>query len=70
MRRLKGEDKRIAGYGAAAKGTTLLNYYGVGPDLIDFIADRNEMKHGLVSPGMHIPVVPPEAVLKDHLTTW
>jgi hypothetical protein len=62
---LKREGKRIAGYGAAAKGTTLLNYYGVGPDLMDFIADRNEMKHGLYSPGMHIPVVSPDVILSE-----
>jgi C-methyltransferase C-terminal domain/Putative zinc binding domain/Methyltransferase domain len=62
---LRAEGKRIAGYGAAAKGTTLLNYYGIGPDLLDFIADRNAMKHGLLSPGMHIPVSPTERILED-----
>jgi SAM-dependent methyltransferase len=65
VRGLKEEGGRIAGYGAAAKGTTLLNYYGIGPDTMDWIADRNELKHGLFSPGMHIPVVPPSRVLQD-----
>lgn len=62
---LKRDGKRIVGYGAAAKGTTLLNYYGIGPETLDFIADRNTMKHGLYSPGMRIPVVPAEQVLAD-----
>lgn len=53
----KAEGCRIGAYGAAAKGTTLLNYYGLGPDMIDFIADRNPLKHGLLSPRQHIPVV-------------
>jgi hypothetical protein len=63
LRGLKSAGKTIAGYGAAAKGTTLLNYYGIGTDLLDFIADRNAMKHGLYSPGMHIPVVSTDAIL-------
>lgn len=62
---IREEGGRVAGYGAAAKGTTLLNYYGVGRDMMDWIADRNEMKHGLYSPGMHIPVVPTSRILKD-----
>jgi SAM-dependent methyltransferase len=54
---LKSQGKKLAGYGAPAKGNTLLNFYGIGPDLLDFLADRNELKHGLYSPGMLIPVV-------------
>lgn len=64
VRGLRAEGRRIAGYGAAAKGTTLLNYYGIGPDTLDFIADRNAMKHGLLSPGMHIPVAPTDRILE------
>jgi SAM-dependent methyltransferase len=59
LHRLKGEGKRLAGYGAPAKGNTLLNYYGIGPDLLEYLVDRNELKHGRYSPGMHIPVVGP-----------
>lgn len=62
---LKDEGKRIAGYGASARGNTLLNYFGIDTRLIDFIVDRNPLKHGLYSPGMHIPVLPPEHLLED-----
>lgn len=62
LRDLKGQGKRLAGYGAPAKGTTLLNYYGIGPDLLDFLADRNPLKQGRLSPGTHIPVVSPDAI--------
>ena len=61
---LRRQGKRIAGYGAPAKGNTLLNYYGIGPDRLMFLADRNPLKHGSFSPGMHIPVVPAEKVLE------
>jgi SAM-dependent methyltransferase len=64
LRGLKAKGKRLAGYGAPAKGNTLLNYYGIGPNLLDYLADRNQLKQGKVSPGMHIPVVPPERVLE------
>jgi SAM-dependent methyltransferase len=62
LARLKSEGKRIAGYGAPAKGNTLLNYYGIGPESLDFIADRNGLKHGRLTPGMRIPVVGPERI--------
>jgi len=64
LRGLKAQGKRLAGYGATAKGNTLLNYYGIGPDLLDYLADRNQLKQGKLSPGMLIPVVPPERVLE------
>jgi SAM-dependent methyltransferase len=60
--KLKAEGRRIAGYGAPAKGNTLLNYYGIGPDRLEFIADRNELKHGRLTPGMRIPVVSPDRI--------
>ena len=62
---LKAKGKRLAGYGAPAKGNTLLNYCGIGPDTLAFLADRNELKHGRYSPGMHIPIVPPEQIAKE-----
>jgi SAM-dependent methyltransferase len=62
---LKAQGRRIAGYGAPAKGNTLLNYYRIGPDTLMFLADRNPLKHGLFSPGMRIPVVPVERVLEE-----
>jgi hypothetical protein len=53
----------IAGYGAPAKGNTLLNYCGIDTSLVDFIVDRSPLKHGLLTPGTHIPVEPPERLL-------
>ncbi len=62
LQKLKSQNKIIIGYGAAAKGNTLLNYYNIGPDLIDFIADLNPMKHNKFTPGIHIPVHSPERI--------
>jgi SAM-dependent methyltransferase len=59
---LKREGKKIAGYGAAAKGSTLLNYYGIGRETIDFIADRNPFKQGRYLMGNHIPIVDPAQI--------
>ena len=64
LKGIKRDGKSIAGYGAPAKGNTLLNFYGIGPDMLMFLADRNPLKQGRFSPGMHIPVVPPERVLE------
>jgi SAM-dependent methyltransferase len=58
----KQEGKRICGYGAPGKGNTLLNYCGVGTDFLDFAVDRNPYKHGLYTPGMHIPIKPVDAI--------
>jgi hypothetical protein len=55
----------VAGYGAAAKGNTLLNYAGVRADLITFVADVNPAKQGKYLPGSHIPVVSVEQVKKQ-----
>ncbi len=52
----------IAGYGAAGKGNTLLNYCGIRTDFLDFISDRNPYKHGRFTPGTHIPIEPPSAI--------
>ncbi|MGH9229712.1 MAG: methyltransferase domain-containing protein [Acidimicrobiales bacterium] len=59
---LKAEGSTIAAYGAAAKGATLVNFAGIGTDLVDFVVDRNVHKHGLLMPGVHIPIVGPEAL--------
>jgi hypothetical protein len=64
LARLKSEGASIAAYGAAAKGTTLVNYAGLGPDLIDFVADRNTHKHGRYMPGQRLPIRPVEHLLE------
>jgi SAM-dependent methyltransferase len=58
-------DKRVAAYGAAAKGCVLLNFAGVGADRIDFVADRNVHKQGMYMPGVRIPVRAPEDLLSE-----
>lgn len=57
---LKKDRASIIGYGAPAKGNTLLNYYGIGPDILDYLTDTTLVKQGLFSPGMHIPIVSPD----------
>ena len=53
----KKEGKRIFGMGAPVKGNTLLNYFGLGPESIEVLVEKNELRRGLYSPGMHIPIV-------------
>lgn len=65
LRRLKQEGKRIAGYGAPAKGNTQLNYCGIGTDLVDYVVDKSPLKQGKLTPGMHLPVYAPEKLLED-----
>ena len=64
LRRLKGDGRSIAAYGAAAKGATLINYIGLGPGLIDFVVDRNVHKQGKYMPGRHIPIHGPRMLLE------
>ena len=64
LSRLKKEGKTIAGYGAPAKGNTLLNYFGIDNKLMDFITDTTPAKQGLFTPGSHIPIRPPETISK------
>ncbi|TNF72089.1 MAG: methyltransferase domain-containing protein [Acidobacteria bacterium] len=59
---LKDEGKSIAGYGAPAKGNTLLNYCGVGTDFIDYTVDRSPHKQGRYLPGTRIPIYAPEHI--------
>jgi len=58
----KRAGKKIAGYGAAAKAVTLLNFCGIGKDFIDFIADRSPHKQDCYLPGSHIPIVHPDRI--------
>ena len=54
--KIKNQNKTIAGYGAAAKTTTLLNYFNIGNEIIDFIVDDNRLKQNRFTPGTHIPI--------------
>jgi SAM-dependent methyltransferase len=56
LRAKRAEGKRIFGMGAPVKGNTLLNYFGVGPDLIECLVERNALRRGLFAPGSHIPI--------------
>ena len=72
---LKATGARIAAYGAAAKGTTLLSYCGIGADHIDFVVDRSIYKQGMFMPGNHVPIHHPDKLLDllpDYvlLLTW
>ena len=60
IKSIKNEGKSIAGYGAPAKGNTLLNFCQIGNESIDYIVEDNPLKIGLFTPGTHIPVVSPE----------
>lgn len=62
---MKGDGKRIAAYGAAAKGTVLLNYCGIGRECLDFVVDRNPHKQGRYVPGVHLRIDSPGRLLED-----
>jgi SAM-dependent methyltransferase len=65
LREAKSAGKTVAAYGAAAKGNTLINYAGIGPELIRFVADRNPAKQGKYMPGSHIPIVDERRLQRD-----
>ena len=60
---LKDKGASIAAYGAAAKGATLVNYVGIGNDILDFVVDRNHHKHHRYMPGVRVPILPAEELL-------
>lgn len=62
---LRLKNKKIAGYGAPAKGNTLLNYFKIGSDLLDYIIDDSPFKQGLYTPGTHIPVYSAQKIKED-----
>ncbi|MFX0134687.1 MAG: class I SAM-dependent methyltransferase [Candidatus Hodarchaeota archaeon] len=65
FRELKKNKKQIAAYGAAAKGTILLNYCGIGKEFLDFVVDRNTYKQGRYLPGVHLLIYPPVRLLEE-----
>jgi hypothetical protein len=72
---LKTQGKQIVAYGAAAKGSTLLNYFGIDREVLDFVVDRSTVKQGYYMPGVHLPIYAPEKlldVMPDYvlLLTW
>ncbi len=75
LTRLKADNKRIAVYGASAKGSTLLNYFGIGAELLDYVVDRSTIKQGRFTPGTHLKIHDPDRLLSDKpdyclLLTW
>jgi SAM-dependent methyltransferase len=75
LRDLKGQGRRIAAYGASAKGSTLLNFFQIGEETLDFVVDRSTVKQGRFTPGTHLPILAPEQLLErkpDYLLllTW
>ncbi len=75
LRGLKSQNRHIAAYGAAAKGSVLLNTFGIGSDLIDFVVDRSTYKQGHYMPGCHLPIYAPAKLLESMpdyvlLLTW
>src|SRR6185503_9033836 len=72
---IKEDRKRIVVYGASAKSTTLLNYFGIGGEILDYVVDRSTVKQGYYTPGTHLLISPPENLLKTQpdyvlLLTW
>ncbi|HLT76223.1 MAG TPA: class I SAM-dependent methyltransferase [Ferrovibrio sp.] len=65
LRAEKARGRRIAAYGAAAKGSTLVNSLDLDPGFFEFVADANPFKHGRLTPGQHIPIVHPDHVLES-----
>src|SRR5262249_26649251 len=65
LRTQKASGKKVVAYGAAAKGNTLLNYCGVRPDEVAFVADVSSQKRGRLLPGTRIPVVAPERLFEE-----
>lgn len=60
LKSLKASGANIVGYGAPAKGNVLLNYCQIGTDILDYIIDTTPFKQGRYTPGMHIPILPPQ----------
>jgi hypothetical protein len=73
--KIKVDNKHIAVYGASAKSTTLLNYFGIGTETIDYVVDRSTVKQGRFTPGTHLPIYSPDILIESRpdyvlLLTW
>lgn len=69
LKACKAAGKKVVGYAATSKSTTVLNYCGIGPDLIDYICDTTPLKHNTFTPGTHIPVRPYENFMQEYPDT-
>ena len=72
---MKSKNKKLAIYGASAKGSTLLNYFGIGKELFDFVVDRSTAKQGWYTPGTKMPIYDPIELVEQKpdyvlLLTW
>lgn len=63
LNQAKADGKKVYGFGAPVKGNTMLNYFRVGPDLIEYLVEKNDLRRGLYSPGMHIPLLIEDEVI-------
>src|ERR1700752_1537880 len=75
LKKIKADGKSIAAYGASAKSTTLLNYYHIGAETLDYVVDRSTVKQGYYTPGTCLPIYPPEKLFETRpdyilLLTW
>jgi hypothetical protein len=58
LQRLRSEGRRVVGFGAPAKATTLMYHFGLGTDVLEYVVDDSPLKQGLFTPGLHVPIVP------------
>jgi SAM-dependent methyltransferase len=65
LKQCKKQNTKVISYGATSKSTTIFNYCNIGPDLIEYITDTTPEKQGKLSPGVHIPIIPPEEGFND-----
>ncbi|MDR3574521.1 MAG: class I SAM-dependent methyltransferase [Anaerolineaceae bacterium] len=66
LKNINKQDKHVVGYAATSKSTTVINYCGITPDLVEYISDTTPIKQGRFSPGMHIPVRPYETFVSNY----
>lgn len=75
LTKLKSEGKSVVAYGASAKGSTLLNSFGIGKDMLDFVVDRSTVKQGYYTSGGQLPILSPDTLIAEQpdyvlLLTW
>ena len=66
LRGLHADGARVVGYAASSKGTVILNYCGIGPQMLEYVCDNTPSKHGFFTPGTHIPIVPIDRFAADY----